>query len=143
MVALLAIMFLRLPTGFLPTEDQGNVLVQFQLPAGATLNRTIEVRNQVEDYLNQYEGKNVETIFSAVGRGAGGAPGGQNTGLAFIQLSAYENRKGTQNNADAISGRASGAYHNIRDAQVYALVPRSAASASRTASPSSSRTRRG
>ncbi len=122
-VALLAVLFLRLPTGFLPTEDQGNVLVQFQLPAGATLNRTIEVRNQIEDYLYHYDPANVDTVFSAVGRGAGGAPGGQNTGLAFIQLAPYENRKGSQNNADAITGRASGAFRNIRDAQVYALIP--------------------
>ncbi len=122
-VAVLAVLFLRLPTGFLPTEDQGNVLVQFQLPAGATLNRTIEVRNQVEDYLYHYDPANVQTVFSAVGRGSGGAPGGQNTGLAFIQLAPYENRKGSQNNADAITGRASGAFRNIRDAQVFALIP--------------------
>ena len=122
-VALLAVMFLRLPTGFLPTEDQGIALVQFQLPAGATTNRTLEVRDQVEDYLSHDEAKNVSTIFSAVGRGAGGAPGGQNTGLAFLALSDYADRKGKENTADAIVARMSGAYHNIRDAQVYALIP--------------------
>jgi multidrug efflux pump len=122
-IALLVVMFLRLPTGFLPTEDQGNALIQFQLPAGATLNRTTQVQNQVETYLASHEGGNVNTIFSAVGRGAGGAPGGQNTGLAFLQLSDYDQRKGKVNGADAITQRASGAFHNIRDAQVYALIP--------------------
>ncbi|WP_174297144.1 multidrug efflux RND transporter permease subunit [Sphingomonas bacterium] len=122
-VALLAILFLRLPTGFLPTDDQGIALVQFQLPAGATLNRTDQVRNAVEQYFTNYEGKNVKTLFSAVGRGAGGTPGGQNTGLAFLALSDFDKRKGTANGADAITSRASGAFHNLRDAQVYALIP--------------------
>ncbi len=122
-VAILAILFLRLPTGFLPTEDQGIALVQFQLPAGATLNRTTVVQHQVEGYFNRQEHGNVQTMFSAVGRGAGGAPGGQNTGLAFLALSDYDSRKGKTNGADAITGRASGALHAIRDAQVYALIP--------------------
>ncbi|MGI4948236.1 MAG: efflux RND transporter permease subunit, partial [Janthinobacterium lividum] len=122
-VALLVIMFLRLPTGFLPTEDQGQTLVQFQLAPGATLNRTGQVRDAVQQYFSQYEGKNVATVFSAIGRSAGGAPGGQNTGLAFLALSDYDNRKGKTNGADAITARASAAFRGLRDAQVYALIP--------------------
>ncbi|SEN25466.1 multidrug efflux pump [Sphingomonas gellani] len=122
-VAVLAILFLRLPTGFLPTEDQGIALVQFQLPPGATQVRTSAVQKQVEEYFAKNESANVATMFSATGRGGGGAPGGQNTGLAFLALSPYDDRHGKDNSADAITGRASGAFRNIRDAQVYALVP--------------------
>ena len=122
-VALLAVLFLRLPTGFLPTEDQGTALVQFQLPAGATQGRTFQVQRDVENYFSKYEGKNVSTMFTVSGIGGGGAPGGQNTGLAFLALSDWKDRKGKENNADAIVGRAAGAFAGVRDAQVYALVP--------------------
>ncbi|MDP1597766.1 efflux RND transporter permease subunit, partial [Phenylobacterium sp.] len=63
-VLLLAGLFLRLPTGFLPTEDQGGAIVQFQLPAGATLHRTVAVQRQVEDYFYEYEKQNIRTMFS-------------------------------------------------------------------------------
>jgi multidrug efflux pump len=122
-VALLAVMFLRLPTGFLPTEDQGIALVQFQLPPGATQNRTLEVQKQVEHYFLTNEGKNIAAAFSVSGIGGGGAPGGQNTGLGFVALKDWADRKGKENGADAITGRASGAFAGLRDAQVFALVP--------------------
>ena len=123
LVALLAILFLRLPTGFLPTEDQGTAIVQFQLPPGATQNRTAEVQQQVERYFLGQEASNVKTMFSVSGVGGGGAPGGQNTGLGFLALKDWSARSGKENTADAITQRASGAFANIRDARVYALVP--------------------
>ena len=122
-VAVLAILFLRLPTGFLPTEDQGIGIVQFQLPPGATQNRTSEVQAQVEKYFLNNDQGNIQTVFSVSGIGGGGAPGGQNTGLGFVALKDWSQREGEKNSADAIMGRASGAFSNIRDAQVYALVP--------------------
>ena len=122
-VALLAVLFLRLPTGFLPTEDQGIALVQFQLPAGATQNRSIEVQEQLERYFLSSERANVATLFSVSGVSGGGAPGGQNTGLAFLALTDWSNRPGSKNSADAITDRASTALGHLRDAQVYALVP--------------------
>ena len=123
-VAVLVVLFLRLPTGFLPTEDQGIGLVSFQLPAGATLNRSIEVQKQIESYYLERESKNIATTFS-VGGGSGGAgtPSGQNTGIGFVALKNWDDRKGKGNTADAISGRATAAFANIRDAQVYALTP--------------------
>ncbi|GAA3885655.1 efflux RND transporter permease subunit [Sphingomonas limnosediminicola] len=121
-VVILALLFLRLPTGFLPTEDQGAALVQFRLPAGATLTRTREVQLAVENYfLNGPEKHNVKTYFTVAGGGQGAA--GQNTGQAFINLADYENRHGKDNSADAIVQRASGAFRGLRDAQVFALVP--------------------
>ncbi|MHC9417873.1 efflux RND transporter permease subunit [Sphingomonas citri] len=121
-VALLAILFLRLPTGFLPTEDQGSALVQFQLPAGATRARTEEVQHRVEDYLAGSEGKNVRTMFTVSGGGGGGVSG-QNTGQGFVNLTPWDDRKGKENTADAIVARASAAFRGLRDARVFALVP--------------------
>jgi len=121
-LVLLGLMFFRLPTGFLPTEDQGAVLVQFRLPAGATMTRTREVQLAVENYfLRGPEKKNVKTFFSVAGGGQGAA--GQNTGQAFLNLADYSQRKGKQNSADAIVQRASAALRGLRDAQVFALVP--------------------
>ncbi|RZL58287.1 MAG: efflux RND transporter permease subunit [Sphingomonas sp.] len=122
LVALLAILFLRLPTGFLPTEDQGSAIVQFRLPAGATQARTIEVQKQVENYFIQNEGKNSSVLFTVAGGGGGGASG-QNTGQGFLNFVDWSERKGKENTADAITGRASAAFRGLRDAQVFALVP--------------------
>src|SRR3954451_51297 len=120
--ALLGILFFRLPTGFLPTEDQGAASVQFRLPAGATMTRTREVQLAVEDYfLKGPEKNNVKTYFTVAGGGQGAA--GQNTGQAFINLADYAKRKGSKNSADSIVQRASGAFRGLRDAQVFALVP--------------------
>ncbi|SFR78831.1 multidrug efflux RND transporter permease subunit [Sphingomonas jatrophae] len=120
--ALLAVLFLRLPTGFLPTEDQGSANVSFQLPAGATINRTQEVQRAVEDYFLKYEKANVASVFAVAG-GGGGGPSGQNTGNGFINLTDWAERKGKENAADAITRRASAAFAGLRDAQVFALVP--------------------
>ncbi|WP_028970843.1 multidrug efflux RND transporter permease subunit [Sphingomonas sp. URHD0057] len=121
-VLLLVLLFLRLPTGFLPSEDQGAALIQFRLPAGATMTRTLTVQRQVEDYfLKGPEKKNVKTYFTVAGGGQGAA--GQNTGQAFINLADYAKRTGSANSADAVVQRASGAFRNLRDAQVFALVP--------------------
>ena len=122
-VAVLAILFLRLPTGFLPTEDQGIGIVQFQLPPGATQNRSQAVQTAVENYFLDQEGKNIATAFSVSGVGLGGSAGGQNVGLGFVALTPWDKRPGEANSADAITGRASAAFSNLRDAQVYALVP--------------------
>ncbi|MEQ7873800.1 efflux RND transporter permease subunit [Sphingomonas sp. ASV193] len=121
-VALLALLFLRLPTGFLPTEDQGAVQIQFRLPAGATQQRTLEVQSAIEKYFSEHEGKNVATLFTVSGGGGGGASG-QNTGQGFVALSDWADRKGSENSADSIVQRATGAFRGLRDAQVFALVP--------------------
>jgi multidrug efflux pump len=120
--ALLALLFFRLPTGFLPTEDQGAALVQFRLPAGATMTRTLQVQRAVENYfMNGPDKRNIKTFFTVAGGGQGAA--GQNTGQAFMNLADYDKRKGSKNSADAIVERASRAFRGLRDAQVFALVP--------------------
>jgi multidrug efflux pump len=120
--ALMVVLFVRLPTGFLPTEDQGAAFVQFRLPAGATMTRTLQVQSQVENYfLHGRDAKNIKTYFTVAGGGQGSA--GQNTGQAYMNLADYDKRKGKENSADAIVERASGAFRGLRDAQVFALVP--------------------
>lgn len=118
-LALLVLMFVRLPTGFLPTEDQGAAQMQFRLPPGATQGRTLEVQRAIEHYLNTHEPNTVATMFTV----AGGGGGGQNTGQGFINLVDWADREGHENSADAIAERASGAFRNFRDAQVFVLIP--------------------
>jgi multidrug efflux pump len=119
---LLIVLFVRLPTGFLPSEDQGAAFTQFRLPAGATMTRTREVQQTVEDYfLKGPDAKNIKTYFTVAGGGQGAA--GQNTGQSFINLADYDKREGSENSADAIVERASNAFRGLRDAQVFALVP--------------------
>jgi len=121
-LAILVVLFGRLPTGFLPTEDQGSASIQFRLPPGATQNRTIEVQKSLERYFAQYEGHNTSVLFSVAGGGGGGVSG-QNTGQGFINFTDWSERKGKENGADAITQRASAAFRGLRDAQVFALVP--------------------
>ncbi len=120
-VAIMAILFLRLPSGFLPTEDQGTTIVQFRLPAGTVLGRTQEVQRSVERYFQTKEKNNVESIFTVAGGGQGAA--GQNTGQGFVKLRNWEDRPGEENGADAIVQRASRSLSVLRNAQVFALVP--------------------
>ncbi len=120
--AILVIMFFRIPTGFIPSEDQGAALVQFRLPAGATQTRTIEAQRTIEAYfLRGPESKNVRTYFTVAGGGQGAA--GQNTGQAFINLADFKKRESSQDSAEAITQRASAAFRGLRDVQVFALVP--------------------
>ncbi len=119
--ALLAFMFLRLPTGFLPTEDQGNAIISFQLPPGATINRAEQVQQRVETYFDKYEKENVQTMFTVAGGGGGAA--GQNVGRGYLNFSDWSQRKGDGNGADAITARATTAFAGLRDAEVFALVP--------------------
>jgi multidrug efflux pump len=118
---LLVVLFVRLPTGFLPTEDQGAASLQIRLPAGATLNRTIAVQRQVEDYLMTQEGKNLAVLFTVAGGGGGGASG-QNTGQGFINFAPWDVR-GRENTADTIVERTAAAFSGFREAQVNVLVP--------------------
>jgi multidrug efflux pump len=119
---LLVVLFWRLPTGFIPAEDQGNASVQFRLPAGATFGRTYQVGQAVERYyLNGPDKKNVHTFFAVTG--GGGGLSGQNTGQAYVNLAPFNERKGAKNSAPAIVERSSAAFRGLRDAQVFALVP--------------------
>ena len=111
--------YLRLPTSFLPGEDQGTMLVNVQLPPGATQERTRAVMEQVERYmLKQPE---VQGMVSVLGFSFSGL--GQNAGLGFITLKDWKERPHADQSAQALAGRAFGALMGIRDAFVFPLSP--------------------
>ena len=119
--ALMALLFLRLPSGFLPNEDQGSVSIQYQLPPGATLERTQQTALAIQKYLVENEGHNISTLFVIAGGGRGG--GGQNQGFGFMRLKDWEERPGEENTAQAIADRTSAALRGLRDARVFVNVP--------------------
>ena len=123
LLALLVLLFLRLPTGFLPSEDQGTGQLSFTLPAGATLERTRAAQKDIERYLLTHEAANVETLFVVAGTGGGGGASGQNTGRGFLSLVPWDNRPGEANTVDAITRRATAAMSGYRDLEFYATVP--------------------
>jgi multidrug efflux pump len=121
MVVGVYLLFVRLPSSFLPEEDQGVLMTMITLPPGATQARTIEVVKQVENYFLTEEKTNVEEVFAAVGFGFNGS--GQNAAMAFVKLKDFSERTGTGQTSAAIAGRAMGAFQKIRDGQVIALAP--------------------
>ena len=113
----MAVLFLRLPTSFLPEEDQGVFMTMVQLPAGATQSRTQKVLDQVEHYYLNNEKANVESVFTVNGFSFSGQ--GQNAGVAFISLKPWEERPGAENSVGAIVSRATRAFSQIKDGLVF------------------------
>jgi multidrug efflux pump len=114
-------LLVRLPTGFLPTEDQGIGMVIWTLPSGASLARTQAVSKTVEDHFLGVEAKNVDSMFAISGFSFVGV--GQNAGMAFIELKDWDVRKGKENAADQIMQRGTGMLWRVRDAMIFALTP--------------------
>jgi multidrug efflux pump len=120
-VGALALLFLRLPTGFLPIEDQGEIMVQYTLPVGATTARNLEVAKQVETYFASAEKDTTDLVFTIAGFNFNGSS--QNAGMAFLELKDWSVRPGVEQRADTIAARATRNLSSIRDAQVYSLNP--------------------
>ncbi len=120
-VVAMAYFFLHLPTSFLPDEDQGFLLCQVQLPAGATQERTIKTIRQVEQHFLEKESKTVEGIITVAGFSFAGR--GQNMGLAWVKLKDWDERKTPDLKARAIAGRAMKAFSEIRDGIAFAFSP--------------------
>ncbi|MCV2870269.1 efflux RND transporter permease subunit [Defluviimonas sp. WL0002] len=114
-------LFTTTPTGFLPNEDQGILITLIQGPTGATAERTLKVVQQVETYFNTAEKENMDSMFGIAGFSFAGR--GQNMGLAFIRLKDWEERPDPAQSAQAVAGRAFGAFMGIRDAMVFPIVP--------------------
>ncbi len=118
-IGAVVLMLGRLPTSFLPNEDQGNILVNVQLPPGATVNRTSAVMKQVEQYmLKQPE---VDSIVSVLGFSFAGT--GQNAALGFVTLKPWDERPGAEHSAQRLVGRAFGGLAGIRDAFIFPVSP--------------------
>jgi multidrug efflux pump len=115
----LAFLFSRMPTAFLPDEDQGMIFAQMQLPAGATQERTLKVLTQVEAHFLADDA--VEAVFGVTGFGFAGS--GQNAGIAFVKLKHWDERKRPDQHAKAVAGRAMAAFSRIRDGMVFAFSP--------------------
>ncbi len=113
------LLYVRLPSSFLPNEDQGTMLVNVQLPPGATFARTQAVMEQVEAYILKLP--EVKSMVGVMGFSFSGQ--GQNAGLAFVTLKGWDERKGPEHSAQAIAGRAFGALSGIRDAFIFPLSP--------------------
>ena len=120
LVVALGWLYLRMPSSFLPEEDQGYVISNIELPAGASANRTIEVIEQVEDYFRQVPA--VQNIITVQGFSFNGS--GLNAAIAFTTLKDFDERKGAENSAGAIAGGAIGRLlMGIHDAMVFTVVP--------------------
>jgi multidrug efflux pump len=120
-VAAMAFFFMKLPTSFLPDEDQGFIICQVQLPAGATQERTIQVIRQLEQHFLEKESKAVQGVITVAGFSFAGR--GQNMGLAFVRLKHWDLRKTPDMKASAIAGRAMGAFSQFRDGLAFAFSP--------------------
>lgn len=121
LLAVTAFMFTRLPTSFLPDEDQGVFFTQVQLPAGATQEQTLQVLAKMEDYFLNEEGENVKSLFTVAGFSFSGT--GQNSGIGFVRLRDWSERPGKENSAAGIVQRASAEFASWPEAQAFAFAP--------------------
>lgn len=120
-LGVLVFTFWRLPSGFLPEEDQGSMITLVQTPPGSTLARTQKALDVARDYLLNDEKANIASVFTVGGFSFAGV--GQNAGIAFVKLKSWEDRRGSENRAPAIAARAMRAFAQYRDASIFPLVP--------------------
>ena len=120
-VAVMVVLFVRRPTAFLPDEDQGFIICQVQLPAGATQDRTLRVIEQLEQHFLVKEKKAVDSLITVAGFSFAGR--GQNMGLAFVKLKDWKLRQTPDLKAQAVAGRAMGAFSRIKDGMAFAFAP--------------------
>ncbi|HQM43128.1 MAG TPA: efflux RND transporter permease subunit [Smithellaceae bacterium] len=120
-VLLMGVLFLRMPTAYLPDEDQGTLLAQVMMPAGSTLEQTDAVTRQIEKYFMENEKEAVDTVMTITGVGFSGRA--QNNGMVFIRLKDWHLRDRHDLKAPAIAGRAMAALSGIRNALVYTFQP--------------------
>jgi len=120
-VALMVVLFMRMPTAYLPDEDQGTMLVQAMLPGNSTLEQTDKVLAQVRNYFNEKEKDAVESVFTVSGVNWSGR--GQNAGLAFVKLKDWNLRHGANLKVNAVAMRAMREFSQIKNAMVFAFAP--------------------
>ncbi|MGZ2747955.1 efflux RND transporter permease subunit [Burkholderia stagnalis] len=117
----LGFLFTRIPTAFLPEEDQGFMFVQVQMPGNASAERTENVLTQVRDYVMKNESDMVRSVFTVNGFNFAGR--GQNSGIAFVMLKPWEERKGADTSVFGLARRAGEAYAKIKDGIVIPIIP--------------------
>ena len=120
-VAGLTVLFKRLPTAYLPNEDQGIIMVQAMLPSGSTMEQSAQVMKDVQDYFLEAEKESVASVMTLTGRSFAGS--GQNCGMAFIKLRDWELRDRPDLKVEPLVRRAMGRFSTIRNASVFAFAP--------------------
>jgi hydrophobe/amphiphile efflux-1 (HAE1) family protein len=120
-IGCLGVLYLRMPTAYLPDEDQGILLAQVMMPTGATLEQTREVSKQISDYFQEHEKEAMDTTMAITGVGFSGR--GQNNGMVFIKLKDWALRQREDLEAKAIAQRATMALSKIRNAMVFVFSP--------------------
>ena len=120
-LAAMGFLFLRMPTAYLPDEDQGIMMVQAMLPANSTLEQADEVLSRVRNYFLEHEKEAVDSVFTVSGVSFSGR--GQNAGLAFVKLRDWDLRNRPDLKVGAVAGRAMGEFSKIRNAMVFAFAP--------------------
>ncbi|BAJ00117.1 efflux RND transporter permease subunit [Shewanella violacea] len=113
--------FMRMPTAFLPDEDQGIMFTQAILPVNSTQESTQKVMEKVTDFYLNEESENVESVFSVSGFSFAGS--GQNMGIAFVSLKDWTERKGAGQDVKSVAARAMGKFMQMKEAFVFAFVP--------------------
>lgn len=121
LTAVMAFIYTRVPSSFLPDEDQGVLFTIVQTPVGATQQRTQKVMELVEAHYLKNEAKHIESTFSVQGFSFAGS--GQNNGMVFVKLKDWDERTTADASVGALVGRAMGAFSQIKDAMVFALAP--------------------
>jgi HAE1 family hydrophobic/amphiphilic exporter-1 len=120
-VAAVGILFLRMPTSYVPDEDQGILLAQVMLPTGATLEQTMEVVDEVQRHFQEKEKEAVESCMTIAGIGFSGRS--QTNGMVFVKLKDWKLRNRSDLRVKAVAGRATKAFSQIRNAMVFAFPP--------------------
>jgi HAE1 family hydrophobic/amphiphilic exporter-1 len=120
-VAGLGFLFMRLPTSYLPDEDQGMLLAQILMPTGATMEQTQAVAEEVQRYFQENEKETMESCMTIAGMGFSGRA--QNNGMVFVKLKDWKLRDRPGLRVKAIAGRAMGAFSRMRSALVFAFPP--------------------
>ncbi|HEX8371649.1 MAG TPA: efflux RND transporter permease subunit [Chthoniobacterales bacterium] len=119
LVGVMVFLYMRMPSSFLPEEDQGYFITNIQLPVGATKTRADEVLKQVEEYYGKQP--EIESFITVAGFSFSGR--GQNSALAFIRLKPWEERDGAEHKVKGIIGRAFGTFSRIKDAIIFPVNP--------------------
>ncbi|MGE5190134.1 MAG: efflux RND transporter permease subunit, partial [Gemmatimonadota bacterium] len=120
-IVAMGFLFWRMPTAFLPDEDQGILMGVVQLPPGATQDRTVKVLEQVERYFLTEQKEAVDSLLTVAGFSFGGR--GQNMGFMFVKLRDWDRRQSPNLRAKAVAGMAMKAFSRIRDGVVYVFPP--------------------
>ncbi len=120
-VGLMGFLYMRMPTSFLPDEDQGSIMVQVKLPTGSTMEQTEKIASQVREYFLNKEKNTVESCMEILGYGFSGRA--QNTAMMFVKLKDWDLRTKESQKVKSLIGRAMGYFSTINKAVIFAFAP--------------------